>query len=276
MNAHVFSELLTDIQDEYIVSAANSKSKPVRWYQISAAAACIALLIAAAFYPKLRIQTPEITEPPAEIVTTETTAQADAGTTALTVYTTVVSRKATRRTTAETVSQIVTETVTAAVTVQETVLTVPETHKQPETVPPPVTTAIHPVTLAETTDVRIQDTPETFPADAIVKEPISTLPVIKVHWSRQETALLDPQEPYIRFRFMHSTPNESAFPFDSSFDPAQQPYIIVNAETDYKNAALYGGTLTPSGLLLHFVCLLPQDSTTALHYAIPMPDGIPL
>lgn len=119
MNANLFSELLTDISDEYIVSAANPHSKPIRWYQISAAAACIVLLIAAAVYPKLRIQTPEITEPPAATITTETTAQNTAETTAVTMYTTAGSQKATHRTTAETVSQIVTETVTAAMTEQD-------------------------------------------------------------------------------------------------------------------------------------------------------------
>ena len=119
MNPITFSEILTDIPDSFIESAAEPHSKPIRWYQISAVAACIVLLIAAAVYPKLRIQTSEITEPPAATVTTETTAQNTAETTAVTVYTTAVSQKATHRTTADTVSQTVTETVTAAVTEQD-------------------------------------------------------------------------------------------------------------------------------------------------------------
>ena len=82
----------------------------------AAAAACLLIGVFAAVYPKLRIQTPEITEPPAATVTTETTAQNTPETTAVTVYTTAVSREATRRTTAETVNQIVNETVTDAVT----------------------------------------------------------------------------------------------------------------------------------------------------------------
>ena len=78
MNPTTFSELLTDISDEYIVSAANPHNKSIRWYQVSAIAACIVLLISAAIYPKLRIQTPEITEPPEsveEVITTTTTVQ---------------------------------------------------------------------------------------------------------------------------------------------------------------------------------------------------------
>lgn len=116
MNPTAFSELLADISDEYIVSAANPHSKPTHWYQISAVAACIVLLISAAIYPKLRSQTPEITEPPAAIVATETTAQNSANTTAGTMYTTVVNQKVTRQTTTIINSQIVTETVTAAST----------------------------------------------------------------------------------------------------------------------------------------------------------------
>ena len=82
----------------------------------AAAAACLLIGVFAAVYPKLRIQTPEITEPPAATVTTETTAQNTPETTAVTVYTTAVSMKTTRRTTAETVNQTVNETVTDAVT----------------------------------------------------------------------------------------------------------------------------------------------------------------
>ena len=151
MNANLFSELLTDISDEYIVSAANPHSKPIRWYQISAAAACIVLLIAAAIYPKLRMQAPEITEPPAATVTAETTAQTTAETTAVTVS---VSMKTTHRTTAETVSQTVTETVTAAVTKQDTapVQTAPVSQSGTE----PVTVTKQATISAEVTETTAQ------------------------------------------------------------------------------------------------------------------------
>ena len=48
MNPITFSEILTDIPDSFIESAAEPHSKPIRWYRISAAAACIVLLISAA------------------------------------------------------------------------------------------------------------------------------------------------------------------------------------------------------------------------------------
>ena len=60
---------------------------------------------------------------------------------------------------------------------------------------------------------------------------------------------------------------------DSRYDPAHQQYIVVKVRADYTNAALCGGTMTPSGLQLHFVCLRPPDSTVILYYAIPLPDG---
>ena len=83
MNPTAFSELLTDIPDEFIVSAANPHSKPVHLHQISAIAACIVLLLAAAVYPKLRMHTNDITEPPAsaaESIVTATSAPGQSGT----------------------------------------------------------------------------------------------------------------------------------------------------------------------------------------------------
>ena len=127
MNASAFSELLTDISDEYIVSAANPRIRSVHRYQVTAIAAGIVLLIAAAVYPKLRSQMPEVTEPPAAIITTETTAQNTAETTAGTVYTTVVNQEVTHHTTAKMIRQTVTETAAATPTAQasETIQTVP-------------------------------------------------------------------------------------------------------------------------------------------------------
>lgn len=120
MNPEQFILMMNDLPDA-VIDSANSpvvKQNHKIWYMIPAVAACFIALIAAAVYPKLRSQTPEITEPPAEIITTETTTQNTAETAAVTVYTTAVSQKATHCTTAKTVSQIATETVTDAPTAQ--------------------------------------------------------------------------------------------------------------------------------------------------------------
>ncbi|MBR3419706.1 MAG: hypothetical protein IKG82_13545 [Oscillospiraceae bacterium] len=121
MNAERFMELMNTLPDDMIVTAVHAeyRRRPKLMRFLPAIAACLVIGIFAAVYPKLRIQTPEITEPPAAIVTTETTAQNTAETTAVTVYTTAVRQDATHRTTAETVSQTVTETVTNAVTEQD-------------------------------------------------------------------------------------------------------------------------------------------------------------
>ncbi len=116
MNPEQFILMMNDLPDSVIDSANSPVVRPKHkiGYMIPAVAACFIALIAAAVYPKLRMQTPEITEPPAAIVTAETTARNTAETTAVTVYTTAVSREVTIQTTADTVSQTVAETVTAA------------------------------------------------------------------------------------------------------------------------------------------------------------------
>ena len=279
MNAERFMELMNTLPDDMIVTAVHAeyRRRPKLMRFLPAIAACLVIGIFAAVYPKLRMQTPEITEPPAATVTAETTAQTAAETTAVTVYTTAVSMKTTHRTTAETVSQTAAETVTDAeavtdaVTEQEQVLTVPETPIQPETAPPPVTTAILTVT-AETTEAPIQDAPESFHVDA-PEEPTFTLPVITGPWQKENSAPSDWPEPYIRFYFVRSTPDDRGYMLDSRYDPAHQQYIVVKVWADYTDAALCGGTMTPSGLQLHFVCLRPPDSTVILYYAIPLPDG---
>ena len=117
MNPKSFLGLMSDISDEYIASAANPHSKSIRWYQVSAIAACIVLLTAIAIYPKLRMQMPEVTEPPA-VVTESTAPVTFPAEPAVTTGTAAVSATA-RTTKAKTV---LTQT-TAAVTVYTTAVT---------------------------------------------------------------------------------------------------------------------------------------------------------
>ncbi len=152
MNAERFMELMNTLPDDMIDTAVHAeyRRRPKLMRFLPAIAACLVIGIFAAVYPKLRIQTPEITEPPAATVITETTAQTTAETTAVTVYTTAVSQKATHRTTAETVSQTVTETVTAAVTKQDAapVQTAPVSQSETE----PVTATKQAAVSAEVTE----------------------------------------------------------------------------------------------------------------------------
>ena len=70
-------ELMNTLPDDMIDTAVHAeyRRRPKLMRFLPAIAACLVIGIFAAVYPKLRMQTPEITEPPAAIVTAETTAQ---------------------------------------------------------------------------------------------------------------------------------------------------------------------------------------------------------
>ena len=270
MNPITFSEILTDIPDSFIESAAEPNSKPIRWYQVSAIAACIVLLISAAIYPKLRIQTPEITEPPAAIVTTETTAQTAAETTAVTVYTTAVSMKTTHRTTAETVSQTVTETVTDAFTDPVETQTDSVSELQPQTEPTMISTAI-----TET----VQQQPETM-----------TVPLWKGSVSGSPSELIIDEGPnfsclFRRFPFEQPDPFfeissqyellREEFSIPQDFDLTKEPLLDITIITGYKNTAVTGCRYTQNGLNLTVSYLKTNEiSEYTVRYAIPLPDNL--
>ena len=158
MNPTAFSELLADISDEYIASAANPHSKSIHWYQVSAIAACIVLLIAAAVYPKLRMHTPEVTEPPA--VVTESTAPVTVPTEPIvTTGTAAVSAKA-WTTEAKTV---LTQT-TAAITVYTTAVT-----EHAKTDAPPIETAVPETTALQEQTGTVQTESFTDASQAAIK-----------------------------------------------------------------------------------------------------------
>ena len=73
MNANELYSLLNDLPDDYVTAAAGThkQSRKPLYVMIPALAACIVLLLAAAVYPKLRTQKPEIQDP---VYTAETTA----------------------------------------------------------------------------------------------------------------------------------------------------------------------------------------------------------
>ena len=183
MNAERFMELMNTLPDDMIDTAVHAeyRRRPKLIRFLPAIAACLVIGIFAAVYPKLRIQTPEITEPPAAIVTAETTAQTTAETTAVTVYTTAVSMKTTQLTTAETVSQIVTKTVTSAPVTQgsgsvQTVSVVQNGTK-------PITETVLQTETKPNTDVADQttinpDENETTQAEPIIEQSIS-VPVLR-------------------------------------------------------------------------------------------------
>lgn len=73
MNDTDLLAMLDAIPDEFILSAAKPQKRPVHLrYGISALAACLLLVLAAAVYPKLRAQSPPVSPPPAETTITTT------------------------------------------------------------------------------------------------------------------------------------------------------------------------------------------------------------
>ena len=68
MNPEQFILMMNDLPDAVIVSANSPavKQKHIIRYLIPAAAACLVIGLAAAVYPKLRMHTPDVTEPPAD------------------------------------------------------------------------------------------------------------------------------------------------------------------------------------------------------------------
>ena len=236
----------------------------------AAAAACLLIGVFAAVYPKLRIQTPEITEPPAAIVTTETTAQNTPETTAVTVYTTAVSQKATYRTTAETVSQIVTETVTDVFT--DPVETQPDTvsELQPQTEATMISTAI--------TETAPQQ-PDTM-----------TVPLWKGSVSNSSSELIIDEAPNFSCLF-RPLPFEQPDPFfelsnqyeslreefsiPQDFDLTQEPLLDITIITGYKDTAITGCRYTQNGLNLTVSYLKTNEiSEYTVRYAIPLPENL--
>ena len=274
MNPKTFLGLMSDISDEYIASAANPHSKSIRWYQVSAIAACIVLLIATAIYPKLRMQKPEITEPP--VIIAETTAPVTVPTEP-TVKTCTATVSAKVQTTEVRTSLTQTQT-TAAITVYTTAVTAPEeTAVQPtETAPPnteaPATEPARTDRPAETT-VFIQTTVE---ARTTEPQPV-TIPIWKGRSSDSTTS--EPLSP-IGCQFSLCPPDANnqirwKYGIPAEFDPAQHQCLLIEIQTEYTRMAIHDGILTIRGLTLTVDCLDQYDqySENAIIYcSIPIPD----
>ena len=272
MNAERFMELMNTLPDDMIDTAVHAeyRRRPKLIRFLPAIAACLVIGIFAAVYPKLRIQTPEITESPAAIVTTETTAQNTAETTAVTVYTTAVRQDATHQTTAETVSQTVTETVTDAFTDPVETQTDSVSELQPQTEPTMISTAI-----TET----VQQQPETL-----------TVPLWKGSVSDSPSELIIDEEPNFSCLF-RSFPFEQPDPFfelsnqyeslreefsiPQDFDLTQEPLLDINIITRYKDTAITGCRYTQNGLNLTVSYLKTNEiSEYTVRYAIAIPENL--
>ena len=272
MNPSAFSELLTDISDEYIVSAANPHVRSIQWYQVTAIAASIVLLIAAAVYPKLRIQVPEVTEPP---VTAETTA----------AVTTASGQ--TIQSVTQTSAQSVTENVQTTAAVSATVCTTANTEsadtKEPETDLQTVTEPEQTELPAMTERTAESSRPET----TVTTESHSvTIPL----WKGNVIGLIYEEEPLFNcsFQLFSSAQLDPLFgltdPYDllreefaipQEFDPEKNSCMEISVTTAYKNTAVIGCRYTQNGLTLTVAYLENGGlSNQIIRYAIPIPDNL--
>lgn len=272
MNPRAFSELLTDISDEYIVSAANPHVRSIQWYQVTAIAASIVLLIAAAVYPKLRIQVPEVTEPP---VTAETTA----------AVTTASGQ--TIQSVTQTSAQSVTENVQTTAAVSATVYTTANTEsadtKEPETDLQTVTEPEQTELPAMTERTAESSRPET----TVTTESHSvTIPL----WKGNVIGLIYEEEPLFNcsFQLFSSAQPDPFFgltdPYDllreefaipQEFDPEKNSCMEISVTTAYKNTAVIGCRYTQNGLTLTVAYLENGGlSNQIIRYAIPIPDNL--
>ena len=290
MNPKSFLGMMSDISDEYIVSAANPHSKPIRWYQVSAIAACIVLLMAAAIYPKLRIQTPEIAVPPesvAEVITTTTSVpesaeHSETQTATSPIQTTFNSVTATVNTTASGVnSATVTETDASVQTDVPTATNPAQTDAAVVTDPPktdaPITQTAVTIETTVLTEQHIETTTHSV-IPVIIEDPTIEIPL----WKGIVEYPGSVSEPHLCSRFSLSTGDMDAwmrtlYGIPQDFDLTQNQCLLIEIDTAYSDAVIIGCRQTPNGLTL-IVAYLDDGITLnkTIHYAMPIPDNMTL
>lgn len=282
MNTIELSELLNELPDEMIVTAVRgaSRRRIMLIRTLPAIAACLVIGLAAAIYPKLRMQTPEITEPPAAIVTTaatvQNTAETTAETTVVTSHTTAVSRTTARSATGTTAIPVLTETMTVMDTEPDPVQTDIRTESRQETEPSTETSAVtgsvQQHEISESTTLTIPDEPHT-----------ETVPIWIGSSFHQETA----PKPHMKCRFNFFWENgikeETAFDKQRIFAEYGIPEDIeltdyrlafFGIQSGYRNTTLTGGELSEDELVLHIsYSEEPPYVNEIIPVAIRIPEG---
>ncbi len=272
MNAETFLELMNTLPDEMIVTAVHAEYKRKRMpvYLLPAAAACLVIGLAAAVYPKLRMHTPEVTEPPA--VTAETTSPV------MTAPVTTLSKQAVTTGTETARTQT---TAAATVTVYTTAVTEPAETEPVETEPPetdiPVTSTDAAVETPAFTEQHIETTNHSV-VPVIIEDPVIEVPLWKGIVMYQESVA----EPHLNSRFSISTGDMDAwvrtlYGIPQDFDLTQNRCLLIDIDTAYSKAVIIGCRQTPNGLTLIVAYLEDgKELNKTIHYAIPLPDNMTL
>ena len=267
MNAETFLELMNTLPDEMIVKAVHAEYKRKRMpvYLLPAAAACLVIGLAAAVYPKLRMQTPEVTEPPA--VTAETTSPV------MTAPVTTVSKQAVTTGTETARTQT---TAAATVTVYTTAVTEPAETEPVETEPPETDISVTLTDAAVETTVLTEQHIETTDCSVIpviIEDPAIEVPLWKGIVMYPESVA----NPHLYSRFSVSTGDMDAwgrtlYGIPQDYDLTQNRCLLIDIDTAYSNAVIIGCQSVPNGLTL-------IDGTAmnkTIHYAMPIPDDMTL
>lgn len=296
MNPKSFLGMISDISDEYIVSAANPHNKTIHWYQISAVAACVVLLIAAVIYPKLRTQTPE-TVPPAVVTETTTrttswqesiafttttpepqtsTAQMTALSASVTSRTAKTSVMVTMHTTSQTSDVTAsTGTTTPCQTAASEKTEPPQTDQPANTTQKQTKTLIHTdiTTITTITTNAPQPEPLIVPLwkGAVIGSIYEGEPLFNCSFQLFSSIQPDPffglSNPYDLLREEFEIPQE--------YDLEQDSFMEISVTTAYKETAITGCRYTQNGLTLT-VAYLENDvfSNQTIRYAIPIPENL--
>lgn len=285
MNAERFMELMNTLPDDMIVMAVHAeyRRRPKLIRFLPAVAACLVIGIFAAVYPKLRIQTPEITEPPAAIVTTETTItttelsnRSETQTATSPIQTSFASATVTVNTTASGANSA-TVTETAAPTDTKPAQTDVAVYTDPPKTDVPITQTAVTIETTPSTEQHIETT-DSSDIPAIIEEPTIEIPLWKGMVEYPEST----HEEHLYSRFFLGTGNMDAwmrtlYGIPQDYDLTQKHCLLVEIDTAYSNAVIIGCKPTQNGLTL-IVAYLDDGITLnkAIHYAMPIPDDMTL
>lgn len=275
MNPEQFIQMMNDLPDA-VIDSANSpavRTKRRIWYIIPAVAACFIALIAAAVYPKLRMQMPEVTGSPE--MTAETTVAVTTASEQTMQITTQISAKS------------VTENAQTTAAVSATVYTTANTEsakaKDPETDMQTVTEPKQ----TEQPAVTERTAESSGPEMTVTTEPYQvTIPL----WKGNVIGLIYEEEPVFNCTFqLFSTVQPDPFfgltnPYNllreefaipQEFDPEKNSCMEISVTTAYKNTAVIGCRYTQNGLTLTVAYLENGGlSNQIIRYAIPIPDNL--
>ena len=282
MNRQDLTALLDCLPDEWIESAAEPKAHKRIAFRAFWIAACFAVLIAAAVYPRLRTDPPERIEtsvssqettipPRTEPATSDTTAQTES----------VTSLPETEHAADTAVTVPVSETSTVSAEITQTHTTARDTSESSQ--PTAATTATISMTAVLTAEtIRTEERASTAFSETTVQSTLSETSFTVSYWSEavpeQDTAPSNTLA-YSQFSlsaavYTEAVPDLPYFPKQPEIDTAEFDAVLITATFPCASAFIRSGTLQPDGGLLLFVSGQPPftpEIRSTRHFLISVP-----